>query len=193
MARRGRCPPPVQHRRPLQQARRPPPQAHRSSWRGQLHRHGPAPRTAVVRRARPGSCSARCRPLSRHRPRPAPGRPGSANSAMPMMAPTSGSRFRKAPATSADTRLWPNANSEVGSTVPASTSPMVASSAGMLTGPAAWCSVSERDRQHGDSRRHQLKSGDRDRVAAAQQPGLRDREASRDQLSGQHQPVAAQA
>ena len=60
---------------------------------------------------------------------------------MPMTAPTSGSMFRNAPATSAETLLWPKANSAVGPTVPASTKPTVATSAAALTGPARWCSV----------------------------------------------------
>ncbi len=54
-----------------------------------------------------------------------------------MVAPSSGSRLRNAPATAAGTWLCANANSVVGSTVPASTSPAVASIAAWL--PAATC------------------------------------------------------
>ena len=43
---------------------------------------------------------------------------GSPNTTAPAMAPTSGSRFRNAPATSADTRLCPSANKVNGSSVP---------------------------------------------------------------------------
>ncbi len=56
---------------------------------------------------------------------------GSPNATAPAMAPTSGSRLRNAPATSAETRLWPNANRVNGSSVPAPASARTAS-----TGPA---------------------------------------------------------
>ena len=52
------------------------------------------------------------------------------------MAPTSGSRLRKAPATSADTRLWPNANRVNGSSVPASASATTASTTPAPAGAA---------------------------------------------------------
>jgi len=67
---------------------------------------------------------------------------GSANSTVPAIAPTSGSRLTNAPATSARTRLWPKANSAVGATVPASTSAPVASSAAELAWSAGLPSVS---------------------------------------------------
>ena len=55
---------------------------------------------------------------------------GSPNAAAPAMAPTSGSRLRNAPATSAETRLCPNANRVNGASVPPAVSAMTAS-----TGP----------------------------------------------------------
>jgi len=60
---------------------------------------------------------------------------GSPNTTMPAIAPTSGSRFRNAPATSADTLLCASANSAVGATVPATTRPMVAATAAKLAVP----------------------------------------------------------
>jgi hypothetical protein len=56
---------------------------------------------------------------------------GSPNATAPAMAPTSGSRLRNAPATSAGTRLCPNANRVNGSSVPPAASAATAS-----TGPA---------------------------------------------------------
>ncbi len=60
---------------------------------------------------------------------------GSANTIVPRMAPTSGSRLRNAPATSADTRLSANANNVVGPTVPPMIRPAVASTAARLACP----------------------------------------------------------
>ena len=61
---------------------------------------------------------------------------GSPNAAAPTMAPTSGSRLRNAPATSADTRLCPNANRVNGSTVPPTVSARTASTGPGLPGAA---------------------------------------------------------
>ncbi len=55
----------------------------------------------------------------------------SPNASQPVAAPTSGSRLRKAPAVSAGTCAWPWANSQNGSSVPASDSATSAT-----TGPA---------------------------------------------------------
>jgi hypothetical protein len=60
---------------------------------------------------------------------------GLAKSTVPAMAPTSGSRFRKAPATSADTRVCANVNNVVGPTVPATISAAVASTTPGRAGP----------------------------------------------------------
>ena len=66
---------------------------------------------------------------------------GLPNATTPAMAPTSGSRFRKAPATSADTRLWPNANSVNGASVPARASATTASTTPAPAGTAGTPSV----------------------------------------------------
>ena len=65
-----------------------------------------------------------------------PGPTGSPNATAPAMAPTSGSRFRKAPATSADTRLCPKANRVNGTSVPAVASATTASTAPRPPWPA---------------------------------------------------------
>jgi hypothetical protein len=62
---------------------------------------------------------------------------------MPATAPTSGSMFTKAPATSAETRLWPNAKSVNGSSVPQATSASVASSVPAPCGAAGIPSAAE--------------------------------------------------
>jgi hypothetical protein len=62
---------------------------------------------------------------------------GLANKTAPVIAPTSGSRFTNAPATSAGTLLCPKANNEVGSTVPSTMSPPTASIAVALGEPTA--------------------------------------------------------
>ena len=60
----------------------------------------------------------------------------SPSASQPVAAPTTGSRFRKAPASSADTRAWPKAKSQNGSGVPATAS---ATSAMAEVGPAGPC------------------------------------------------------
>ena len=57
---------------------------------------------------------------------------GSPNATAPAMAPTSGSKLRNAPATSAETLLCPNANRVNGSSVPPAASATTTS-----TGPSA--------------------------------------------------------
>ena len=115
---------------------------------------------------------------------------GSPNAAAPAMAPTSGSRLRNAPATSADTRLCPNANRVNGSTVPPTASARTAS-----TGPGRPGRRRRTLREHGDQQRthsgaQELHGGDRDRVAAGQQPALRHRGRGAQQQRRQHQAVA---
>jgi len=58
------------------------------------------------------------------------------NATAPVAAPTSGSRFTNAPATSGDTRVWPHANSQNASAVPVSASSTTASTGVAETGAA---------------------------------------------------------
>ena len=60
---------------------------------------------------------------------------GSPRTSQPAAAPTTGSRFTNAPASSAGTRAWPNANSQNGSGVPASARAASASAGNGAPGP----------------------------------------------------------
>jgi hypothetical protein len=66
---------------------------------------------------------------------------GSPKITMPATAPTSGSMFTNAPATSADTLVWPKAKSVNGSSVPHATSATVARRA---PGPCGPCGAAGR-------------------------------------------------
>ena len=117
---------------------------------------------------------------------------GSPNTPAPAMAPTSGSRLRNAPATSADTRLCPNANRVNGTSVPPAAS---ATSASTGTGAARRrrrTLRTYRNQQRAHRGRQELHGGDRDRVAAGQQPALRHRDGGGQEQRRQHQAVAGQ-
>ena len=93
---------------------------------------------------------------------------GSPNATAPAMPPTSGSRLRNAPATSAETLLCPNANRVNGSSVPPATSRTSAGAA-----RRGWCGLGEGGhRQCAQRGAEELHRGDRDRVAAGQQAAL---------------------
>jgi hypothetical protein len=117
---------------------------------------------------------------------------GSPKTAAPAATPTSGSRFTKEPATSAETWAWPTANSVAGARVPSSTSPGGGQHGARAGGGGRDALGGGSDGEGGERRRQELHGGHGDRVAAGQQAGLGHGERGREPQRRQDQPVAGE-
>ena len=122
---------------------------------------------------------------------------GSPNTSAPAAAPTSGSRFTKAPASSAGTRAWPWANRVLAPSVPRRARPAVAASAAAGPPgppPARGGGGPSVKTATGRAARAAARNCGRDGrgVAALEQPGLGHGERGRESERGQDQDVAGQ-
>ncbi len=112
------------------------------------------------------------------------------NATAPVSAPTSGSRFTNAPASSADTRACAQAKSQNATSVPSSARPATAATMPAPAGAAGVPSAISATGSESDAGGAELHGGHGGRVAAGEQPRLQHDERGRAGDREQHEQIA---